>query len=160
MLQAAPAAAPPEGGTGPVSASHYMHSHIHIGKKKYAPLCALKRFQNSLWAYNTLVQPEGQDAYLKEFADHFSALKAAGEIDPALYTPQERDLLKLLLTAPALFKVRAAKSNVPVEYQTAALSSSNLLRKVKSLFRILFSGDLTALKHSVMENLAALKLKK
>lgn len=129
-------------------------------EEKYAPLCALKRFKNSLWAYNTLVQPEGQDAYLKEFADHFKALTAAGEIDPDLYTPQEQDLLKLLLADPALFKVRAAKGNVPVEYQTAAISSSNLLRKMKSLFRLIFSGDLSALKNSVLENLAALKLKK
>lgn len=80
----------------------FLREHPAL-EKQYAPLCALKRFRNYLWANENLVQDEHRAEYITRFAEEFRTLTALGEIDQSLFKQDEYETLQLIMAQPGQF---------------------------------------------------------
>ena len=72
-------------------------------EKKYASLCAAKRFKNYMWVLNRLVPEDEKLNYLERFQRDFKKIEAADEIDVNLYTEYEYKKLDLILNDIELY---------------------------------------------------------
>ena len=75
-----------------------LHRNAEL-EKRFAPVCAYRR----MCSYNftlTRIQKEDKLAFLKRYAEDFEKIRAAGELDEALYTPYKWTLIHDIMECP------------------------------------------------------------
>lgn len=77
-----------------------------------APVCAYRRFRNYLSTLDRIAETD-KLPFLQRFSADFKRIDAAGELDPALFSPQEWALLQCILADPATSLSRLGRASHP-----------------------------------------------
>lgn len=72
-------------------------------EKRYAPMCAMKRFSNYEWTYRRIAD-EFKEDFLKRFTEDFRKLREDGEICEELYRPEDVLRLRAVLDSPDTYQ--------------------------------------------------------
>ena len=77
----------------------FLADHPHL-ERRYAPLCAKKRFFNYMHTLNSLVTEENREEYIQRFSEEFKLIREKGELDPATFPPHSYETLMIIIDHP------------------------------------------------------------
>ena len=92
----------------------FIREHLHQSpdlEAKYAGVCAYRRFENYVFTLNRIAEEYRPD-FLKRFAEDFNKIKANGELQRELYSPEKWELLDEITADPEAFYRRNAPLDI------------------------------------------------